>query len=241
MTAPNIIGVAADGDTRTYNPTANTGATREFTGISIPANANTVFLMFTVDSPETSRTISSFTFDNATLEGTLLQNVDVSASTNAKVTAVRAYDTRSLGALTSQTVDVTLTSGTSVAGFLGVVCTDGFLESFSSSNNLSGTTIQNVCFSGNSNNTTLLHMASIDGNVSGFSYTTGTEVYKQASSNSSLSLVCAKQTTNSATGAKTIVADKGNTEEVSSVSILISSQSDPFDGVTGSLTSPIVK
>jgi hypothetical protein len=234
MTQPTILAT----ESVVYTPTADSGSTRAFTEVDIPAAANTIFVMFVNDNPENARTINSFVFDNSTIQNTLLHTIDVSASTLSKVTQVNVYDTRSLGAFSDEDVTVTLSSGTSGKSLLGVVCTDGFLESFSASDNLFQAVFQLSVFSANSDNNTLLQMGSLDGGISSFSYTTGTEVYKTTSSNS-ISLVSAKQATSSS-GIKTIAGTK-SADDLSSVSFLISSQSDPFDGITGKLTSPITK
>ena len=221
MAQPTIIAT----ESTVYTPVADSGTTKEFTEVDIPATANTIFVIFTNDSPESTRTISSFVFDNSTIQNTLLHTIDVSSSTVAKITQIKIYDTRDLGAFSNEDVTVVLSSGTSTKSLLGVVCTDGYLESFSAADNMTANVFQLSAYSANFNNNILLQMASLDGDITSFSYTTGTEVYKTTSSGS-ISLVAGKQATN-ASGIKTIAGSKSG-DDLSSVSILISSQPNPY-------------
>ena len=232
MAQPTIIAT----ESVVYAPTADSGSTRAFTEVDIPAAANTILVMFVNDNPENAKTIDSFVFDNSTIQNTLLHTIDVSSSTLSKVTQVNIYDTRNLGAFSNEDVTVTLSSATSGKSLLGVVCTDGFLESFSASDNLFSAKFQLSVFSSNSDNNILLQMGSLDGGVSSFSYTTGTEVYKTTSSDL-ISLVSAKQATSSS-GIKTIAGDKLS-DDLSSVSFLISSQPNPLADInpTGDIIS----
>jgi|13_taG_2_1085334.scaffolds.fasta_scaffold03056_2 hypothetical protein len=226
MAQPTIIAT----ESVVYAPTADSGATRAFTEVDIPAAANTIFVMFVNDNPENAKTIDSLVFDNSTIQNTLLHTIDVSSSTLSKVTQVNIYDTRDLGAFSNEDVTGTLSSATSGKSLLGVVCTDGFLESFSASDNLFSAKFQLSVFSANFANNTLLQMGSLDGGVGSFSYTTGTEVYKTASASDAISLVSAKQTTNSS-GIKTIAGTKLS-DDLSSVSFLISSQPNPLADIS---------
>jgi len=221
MAQPTIIAT----ESTVYAPTADSGSIRAFTGVDIPTAANTVFVMFTNDNPESAKTISSFVFDNTAIQNTLLHEIDVSSSTLSKVTQVNVYDTRSLGTFSNEDVTVTLSSGTSGKSLLGVVCTDGFLENFFASDNLFQGVFQLSVFSSNFANNTLLQMGSLDGNITSFSYTTGTEVYKTTSSGN-ISLVAAKQATSSS-GVKTIAGTK-SADDLSSATFLISSQPNPL-------------
>ena len=228
MAQPSIIGTV-DGVnfSKAYQPAANSGNSRLFEDVVIPSNANTVLVMYAQDTAESSRNITSFTCtNNSTFEATKTFLVDVSAGEHIRPTSVGVYDTSSLGALTG--LDFTGVfdgSSSSGDGLFSIVCSTGFVQSFLSSNDRSGTKILNRMHSGNNTNSILLYMSSLDSNVSSFSFTSGTEVFKTAATGGGIALVSGVDTSTSSV--KTIAADSSG-GELGEFNILLSSQPNAF-------------
>lgn len=218
-------------NSQAYNPADNNAATtRTFSSVTIPATANTVFILFALDATEASRTITNISSSDSTLNAVRSHFVDVSPSANIRSTGLAIYDTSTLGAL-SVTITGTASSSSTNKGILGVVTTDGYLESFAATGERSSTVIESASYSGNHANTTMVLMGSKDGGVGSFSFTTGTEIFATEASAGGISMYAGKQSTNGTgdkLGVKEIVAAKGDTEECSELTILISSQPNPY-------------
>ena len=68
------------------------------------------------------------------------------------------------------------------------------------------------------------------------------ELFKTDVAGNGMGAIAATQATTSADGYKRIlIEDSPGGDEFTGVVLVVSSQSDPFDGITGKLTKPIVK
>lgn len=244
MTQPTIIGVGSNSKAyQADNNGTGAGAQRVFSNVAIPANANTVILLCGIDEEEDSLTINSLTWSGLSGE---VEIIDISISSTGndyRGARLAIYDVTGCGA-GSVTITAALTGADSDAAILGVVCTDGFIESFHSSPDRLTDPAEVKAFSGNMQNNVLVFTGIKDKSLSDFAFTgTGvSDIFKTDASGSGCSAVAALQATTSASGVKEInYSATGNIDDMTSVSLLISSQSDPFDGITGKLTSPIIK
>lgn len=233
MTQPTVI----TADSETYNPTANSGDTRSFSSVSIPANCNTFVVTLAAGTSESSVVWTDVTFNG--VGAVKLHQIDVSGSdTDVRSTVAAVFDTSSIGAVTG-TIEGTLSASTTISCLAGVVCTTGYLESFSTSNDRLGRNGQNVSYSNNYENNILLLMGSLDRDPETFTVSVGTEIYVDKPAGL-LAPVCwaIYQDTNDGNGQKTIAYNAGF-EAVAEMSMLISSQADAFSGATE--TGPVIK
>ena len=244
MSQPTLIGVAADGNTRGYTSDADSGASRVFT-IDIPANANTMIVTMGLDADANQKTIDSLalTSDGSTPIGREVVEIDMQPNALPYRSARAAiYDLSGEGAFTDAKLTGILSGSTSFKSLLGVVCTDGFVESFTVTQDRAFQDGQIVSHSGNMANNTMVYMMVSDENTSNIAYASpATELYDVQTSDNDLSVTAASQSTTS-NNTKTIAFSglPANTDG-SDLTLLLSSQPDPFDGITGKLTSPIIK
>ena len=241
MPQPTLIGVAADGNTRGYTANADSGTTRVFT-IDIPANANTMIVVMGLDNDESVRTIDSLALTGVTGSEEVME-IDMSPSTAPyRISRAAIFDLTGAGAATG-TLTSTISSSSTNKALLGVVCTDGFIESFSVTQDRQFQNGQVVTHSSNMANNTMVYMMVSDLNTANIAYASpAAELFDVQTSDNGLSVTAASQATTS-NNTKTIafsglpVAGLDGTD----LTLLLSSQSDPFDGITGKLTSPIIK
>tara|TARA_X000001382_G_scaffold58660_1_gene40281 strand:- start:755 stop:1471 length:717 start_codon:yes stop_codon:yes gene_type:complete len=238
MSQPTIIAVGTN--TKAYTANADSGTEREFT-IAIPANANTMIVVMGLDNDESVRTINSLALTGVTGAEEVME-IDMSPS-NAPYRISRAaiFDLTGAGAATG-TLTATISSSSTNKALLGVVCTDGFVESFSVTQDRQFQDGKIVTHSSNMANNTMVYMMVSDLNTANIAYASpASELFDVQTSDNGLSVTAASQATTS-NNTKTI-AFSGVTggADGTDLTLLLSSQSDPFDGITGKLTSPIIK
>ena len=240
MTQPTIITAGSvskcfDADSDAFSES------RVYSSITVPATANTMIVTVGVDTPEDNAVINSLTLGNVT-GSSKLYDISMSPSTTYRGSRIAVFDLRASGAATA-TVTAALSAGNSSSSICGVIFTDGFIESFAVSQNrlVDVATCTSVMVSGNMENNIQVFTGILDGNINNFDFTgTGvSDIFVTKASVGGISGVAAVQST-TANDVKTITYDNSS-EELMYTGILISSQSDPFDGITGKLTSPIIK
>ena len=250
MGQPTILGIAADGNSRAYQANSNSGYSRVYSNIAIPSAANTVFILASIDREEDDGNIQSSAITGMT-GATELFKINFTPENKFRLTQFLAYDVSECGALTAE-LTLQYSHNWSNDGITGVVCTDGFIESFllHQDRNLDFSNMQ--AYSPNADDNILLNMGTLDGTstvTAGVTYSgTGvTEIYKvlsdQGAGTDHIAAVAAFQATNGTgdlSNVKTILRE-GVTNDLMDVSVVICSQPDPFDGITGKLTSPIIK
>ena len=102
MTQPTIINAGDDNttkDTTAYNPTADSGDSRTFNSVTIPASANTVCFFFIADLPPTDKTVTGL---SATGSGVELFDFDPTPlDSNHRSSRVMVMNVSDLGACTA--------------------------------------------------------------------------------------------------------------------------------------------
>jgi|TARA_R100000081_G_scaffold91829_1_gene71170 hypothetical protein len=239
MSKPTIIGTGTN--TKGYTPTSNANSTnRTFTNIAIPANANTVFLQVGFDSALNSRNITDVSLSGISGHVELL-NVDPTPNEQVKITRFIALDTSACSASTVE-LQMTLSSASSGKAVLGVVCTDGFIQNVTLTQDRLMEFHKLMVHQDNSDNTTLVSMAIMDEDTTdlAFSGTGVAQLYKV--DETTVNCYAHSQSTVSADGFMTIIFESDdNADDIAHAILLLTSQLDPFDGLTGKLTSPVVK
>tara|TARA_R100001443_G_scaffold116802_1_gene138575 strand:- start:556 stop:1302 length:747 start_codon:yes stop_codon:yes gene_type:complete len=231
MAQPTILGTGTN--SKAYLPASNSGTDRVYSNIAIPAAANTVIILTGVDKESDQNTISSTAFTGMT-GAVELFSIDFTPSDKFRITKFIAFDVSQCGDLTAELTVVVNGSITSKA-ITGVVCTDGYIESFLLHQDrlLSESNMQS--FSKNASNNILLNVGILDNEVTDFSYTgTGvTTIFATVGgSGDTISAVAAFQATNGS-GALANVKSMGrdnsnNTDDLMEASLLISSQPNPL-------------
>lgn len=243
MTQPTIINAGDDNttkDTTAYNPTADSGDSRTFNSVTIPASANTVCFFFIADLPPTSNIVTGL---SATGSGVELFDFDPTPlDSNHRSSRVMVMDVSGLGAFSS-TVTASLSSATTVGSILGVICTDGFIESFSTTADRSLDLPRHLVYSPNYENNTLCVQTVTDGDTSSsFTVSSGTELYNVADSKGSGTSVYAfSQATNGSDGSKEIKYTSSTAgHEAVDITYLFSTQRNPFATNFGPVIRPII-
>ena len=236
MSQPSIIGVSGSGNTRAYTSDSDASAeSRTFSNVSIPANANTVIVLFGLDTDETATNdrVDSLSLD---LSGSVkLHDLSVSPKDVMKVTQLGIFDVRACGAGTP-TLTANLSVTSSNESILGVVCTDGYVESFVSGGDRFDRDESEVrAHSGNINNNILVYIATKDGAITDLSFDTSgtgvTELFRTNSGSSGISTASASQATASES-TYTIAYSSGTTgTPLTDVCLLISSQPNAFGDI----------
>lgn len=231
MTQPTILGAGTNSKAyQADNNGTGAGAERVFSNVAIPANANTVILLCGIDEEEDSLTINSLTWSGLSGEVEII-DISISATGNDyRSTRLGIYDVTGCGA-GDATITAALTGADTDAAILGVVCTDGFIESFQSSPDRLTDPAEVKTFSGNMQNNIFVFAGIKDKSLSDFAFTgTGvSDIFKTDVTGNGCSAVAALQATTSASGVKEInYASTGNIDDMSSVSLLISSQPNAF-------------
>lgn len=232
MTQPTIITAQSKG----YAPLSDANsATRTYEDVVIPANANTVMMVCIMDTSEPIRTFTNLTYGNAAAVRTFL--IDVS-SERPRCVVGAIFDVSAAGAMTAD-VTVTIDSATSVETRFGIVCSDGFVESFQTTNDASAIEGQSIAYSGNYENNIFVLIGGTDDLNGGFSYTTGTEIFQDASDTVSVAVVAGFQATNQADNTKKI-AYTAAAEEMGEYGVFLSTQRNPFATNFGPVIRPII-
>jgi len=243
---PTIIGVGTN--SKAYAPDVNnSGSTRVFSNVEIPATANTVLLHVGQDADFGSKRLNALTYSGLS-NHKVVMDVLPTPTQNVRLTRFAVLDVSGAGAMTiTVTSQVTNTaganSGTSGAGILGVVCTDGFLQNVTLTSDRLMEHHKLMVHQGNSDNTTLVSMGVID-NVAlddiTISTTGASEIYDTQSGN--IQNIAAQQSTVDSDGFQTIViASDDAADDMAHAIVLLTTLPDAFGGLTGTLTSPLVK
>lgn len=233
MSQPSIIGVSGSGNTRAYT-TTDSGNTRVFSSVSIPANANTVIVLFGIDTTSTSTDIiTSLAID---LTGAVkLHDLYIAPNSNMKASRLGIFDVRACGAATSE-LTAQLSGTNANESILGVVCTDGYVESFISGGDRFETNDSEIrAHSGNIKNNILVYMMNKDADIDDFSFTTSgtgvTELFKTNSGSSGISTASASQATASDNCYTIAYTNTGGGKPMTDVNLLISSQPNAFGDI----------
>ena len=227
MTQPTIITAQSQG----YPPVSDANSdTRVYSDVVMPAAANTVIVFCVMDTTSggTGRQFTDLTYGDAAAVRTFL--IDVS-STRPRAVVGAIFDVSDAGALTAD-VTVTISSATTVTTRLGVVCSDGFVESFFTGSDGSAVQGQSVVYSNNYENNIFALLTGTDDIDGGFPYTNGTEIFTDSGGAGLVGVCAAYQTTNQADNTKKITYT-ASTEEAADLGVLLSSQRNPFQGGAG--------
>ena len=239
MGQPTIIGVGTN--TKGYTPDASpgdTGSTRVFT-IAIPANAKTMIVTAGLDSAETVRSFSSIALEGVTGAEEIIE-IDMSPSSSPYRTSRAAiYNLTAAGAATG-TLTATLDGSSTDKALLGVVCTDGYLESFTVTQDRQYQDGQITTHSGNMANNTMVYMMVSDLDTTNIAYASpAAELYDVQTSDDGLSITAASQsTTSNDTKAISFSGISGGADGTD-LTLLISDQPNPFADInpTGDIIS----
>ena len=221
MALPTVIAASS----LAYEPTANSGTTRTFSSVSIPAECNTFMALVVLSATELSAEWNDITFNG--LGAVKLHQVDVSSGSTIKATMVAVFDTSEIGAVTGDIV-ATLEDPETFRALLGVVCTTGYVESFAGSNDRFSNIGRSTAWSGNYQNNIQILMGGQDRDADLFSVTKGIELYSEDPVGFPDPVVwAAYQDTNETDGQK-IIEYSAAIEEVADICFLISSQKNAF-------------
>lgn len=232
MTKPTIITAQSKG----YAATGNTGNDRTFEDVVIPAEANTVIILAAITLAESARTLTNLTFGNASAIRTHL--IDVSADEYARATIAGVFDVSAAGAMTADVV-ATLDSSASGGARCGVICSTGFVESFTTTSHRSATDCESITFSPNyaQNIFTLIGSTHVD--VSDIAVTEGTLIFTDAQSDSHVGVYGIVQDTEINTNQKKI-GYTHTVEENADLFVILSTQRNPFATNFGPVIRPII-
>ena len=232
MTKPTII----DAQSTSYSAAADSGTSRTYEDVVIPAEANTVIMLVGLGSPSGTFEWTNITFGNAAAIKT--QFIDVSSDTPLQATAAAIFDVSEAGAMTADVV-ASLSSTSTADSKLGIVCSTGFVESWATTNDRSGTAGQNTVFSPNYENNIFVLMGSVDIDIDDLSITTGSLIFKGEQGAAKFGVFGAKQTSEGSINEKTI-AYTMSIEEMSEIIVTLSTQRNPFATSFGPVIRPII-
>jgi|SaaInlV_120m_DNA_3_1039746.scaffolds.fasta_scaffold28896_1 hypothetical protein len=235
MTQPTII----TAQTKGYSSTGGSTATKTYEDVVVPAEANTLIVLLASSDFETSRTWINLTYGSALAVRTHL--VDVSAIGNSPSTVVAIFDVSEAGAMTEDVVG-TLSSSSSLSTVCGVICSTGFVESYSTSVERSTTTNQHRIFSPNYENNIAVTLSSLDEDLPSLSITNGTELFKYQDAGSTLNVgtFAISQSANNSQGGKLTSYTLASPEESATINILLSTQRNAFSTNFGPVIRPII-
>jgi len=236
MAQPTIIGVGTN--TKAYTANSDSGSTRVFS-IAIPANANTMIVTAGLDNDETVRTINSISLLDVTGVEEVME-IDLSPSSAPyRISRGAIFDLRGAGAATG-TLTATISSSSTNKALLGVVCTDGFVESFTVTQDRQYQDGQIVTHSGNMANNVMVYMMVSDLDTTNIAYASpAAELYDLQTSDDGLSVTAASQSTTS-NDTKTIsFSGISGGADGTDLTLLISDQPNPFADInpTGDIIS----
>jgi len=233
MGSPTILD---SGSKSKLNTSTDTSGNRTF-DLDVHADANVVAVNIILDVDDNdSNAITGLTHTGLT-GAVELFDIDASRD-NTRATRMGIYDVSQCGAGTLE-VTAALTGGATC--ICACVMTDGFIESFYTFIDRQVDNGSLKVHSGNNDNNILVLLATHQNTSAGGTFTTGTEIFITNSSDNEVAGVAASQATTT-NGLKTIEYDENSVSTpMVGLAILFSSQSDPFDGITGKLTKPIVK
>ncbi len=230
MPKPTII----TAQTKGYSSTGGSTATKIYEDVVVPAEANTLIVLLGSTSDEGVRSWTNLTYGNSAAVRTHL--VDVSAIDNSPSTVVAIFDVSGAGAMTADVVG-TLSTATGGSTVCGVVCSTGFIESYSTSVERSTTTDQHRVFSPNYANNIAVTLTCLHQDLPDLSITNGTELFKyqDAGNSTNVGTFAISQSTSNAQGGKVTSYTLPSPEESSTVNMLLCSQKNPFEQANGML------
>ena len=228
MPKPTIITAQSKG----YAATSNSGADRTFEDVVIPAEANTVIILAALTVSESAKTLTNLTFGNASAIRTHLIDVSGDAYVNATIAGI--FDVSAAGAMTADVVATLSSSATSVGSRCGVVCSTGFVESFTTTNHRSATDCESITFSPNYAENIFTLIGSTDVDVSDITVTEGTLIFADAQSDGHVGVYGIVQDTEINTNQKKI-GYTHTIEENADLFVILSTQRNPFEQANGML------
>ena len=233
MSTPTILDEGTK--TKAYE-SSDTSGNRTF-DISVPANANTVAFIVMLNANDNDAPNPITGLSHTGLTGAV-ELFDIDASrTGIRATRIGIYDVSQCGA---GTLEITATATGSTTGIAGAVATDGFIESFTTFVDRTIDRSSVNVHSGNDDNILVL-LGVHQGSSAAGTFSTGTEIFITNSTDNTIAVIAGKQATTT-NGLKTINYDETVVSSpFAGLAILFSTQKDPFDGITGKLTSPVVK
>jgi hypothetical protein len=242
MPQPTIINAGSDNtssDTTAYLADSETGAARQYSSISIPANANTVCFHVGLHVPPDDHSVDSITATGGGVE--IVNFIPVAPDSQYRTARILVIDVSHLGAFTC-TVNITLNTATSSGSILGVVCTDGFLESISTTVDRQIDQPRHVVYSPNYENNIIAITGHCDDDVTGhFTMTTGTALFEKVDSKTQSSSFGFSQSTNSS-GTKTVqYASDLLGFEATIATYVFSSQKNPFEQQGGGVIRSVIR
>ena len=220
MSKPTII----NAQSKDYAATSSTGGDRTFEDVVIPAEANTVIILAAFTLAESARTLTDLTFGNASAIRTHL--IDVSADTFSRATIAAVFDVSASGAMTADVV-ATLDSSQTAGARCGVICSTGFVESFTTTNHRSATDCESITFSPNYAENIFSMIGSCHVDISDFTVTEGTLIFKGAQSDNHVGVYGVVQDTEINTNQKKIGYTQ-TIEEHADLFVTLSSQRNAF-------------
>ena len=240
MPQPTIINAGDDNtskDTTSYQASSESGDSRTFASVTIPANANTVIFHYGMHVPTNTNQSTGM---SATGDGVELFDFEVlgasTLSTTYRAARIMVLDVSHLGAFTT-TVTVSLSGSTTVGSILGVVCTDGFLESMLGTVDRITERPRNTFHSPNNENNALVITGHCDDDArSAFTMVSGTQLFEGIDSKTQSSSFAFTQSTNTASNTKVIEYQADAIAYESTLGVFaISSQRNPFEQANGML------
>ena len=216
-------------------------ASNTLTGINVPENANTLVTAYNLD-------ISSRTFDSISLSdgsNTIAPlatfNHRRTTSGGANTTVVVVYDVSQLGAMTCSQ-STTISSSTSNPALCLVLMSEGFLQSGLNSAGF-GDEYDFSIYNPNAANCSIANIVLSDGQdlAALTEITSPLFTIVDLSGTSSCSAFCVGSYDSAAFQDYAYKTNLNTGKRFQEVQLVFSSQPDPFDGITGKLTSPIIK
>lgn len=223
MTKPTIIAAQTKGYAQELPQ--STGLNRTYLDVVIPASANTVIMMVNSSRSENDTQIVSINYGNTS--PVKIFDIDVS-STQLSPCRVVVYDTRHID--TDLTADVTMTFNNDShtrSTRLGVICTDGYVESWTSYNDDNVESAQTQMYSPNYANNIMILSGSLGRDYQDLTVTQGTLDFSDAIGTVYPAVFCISQATEEADNSKK-VAFTMTAEEHNAVLFQISSQKKQF-------------
>ncbi len=257
---PNSDESAASADSTVYGHAGGSGRANQdlSTSVTIPAEANTVIVVGFVDGEDhaeprvSGATISGigspiFTVDNFGFHDDSTQTLSV----NMVAVSVTIYDVSSLPAKTGLTLNATFSTSTDKACLAAVLCTDGFVQNAFVQNQTGGTGVLDDKFlipDAENSIVAGVYCIQTGGSASLTARESSTVLFKTTGSIpvTTGEASCAGLSQSNFTGSEylktfNLVGETSSGKPKSAAYFFINSQKDPYHGITGKLTSPIVK
>ena len=243
MAGPNILNAgedntAADTDTTYYFTSTITSGTNTFSNVSAPATAKTAIVFIICDKAfsEGFTITSDITWGSLPSIAQINMDPDSTAQQSTRVARAAVFDLSSQGAI-DETLSFNTSHSSSNGRYAMVVCTDGFVQSIHCDGARSADGIYNIAYNPNADTCGLLSMVGANGDITSTDQT-GTKLFN--SNSGGLSAIAYYNA--SLTNTYHEVEFTGDANSVyTTLTALISTMPDPFGGITGKLTSPLLK